>query len=59
MEVVDEDGSFAKDLRLIAIEFQRRGRELLKERSKNLSLDMRSGRERDRDGQRSKFYQKV
>ena len=39
MDVVGEGGSFEKDLRLIGREFPRRGEELRKERSENLSLD--------------------
>ena len=48
MDVVGERGSFEKDLRLIGSGFQRRGKELQNERSENLSLDVRGGRERRR-----------
>ena len=46
MDVVGEGGSCEKDLRLIGKLFQRPGEELRKERSENLSLDVRVGRER-------------
>ena len=48
MIVTGEGGSCEKDLRLIDREFQRRGEELQKERSENLSLEVRGGRERQR-----------
>ena len=40
MDVVDEGGSCEKDLTLLGREFQRRQKELWKERSMNLSLDV-------------------
>ena len=46
MDLVGEGGSFEKDLRLIGREFEGRRDELRKERSENLSLEVRGGRER-------------
>ena len=48
MDVVGEGGSCEKDLRLVGREFQRRGEELQKKRSENLSLKVRGGREKQR-----------
>ena len=45
--MVLEDGSCEKDRRLVGREFHRRGEELRKKRSENLSLDVRGGRERE------------
>ena len=48
MDVECEGGSVEKDLILIGKEFQRQGKELWKERSEHLSLDVRDARERQR-----------
>ena len=54
--MVVEVGSCDKDLKLIGREFQRLGEKLQKERSENLSLQVRGGRERQ-GSYKSKFYQ--
>ena len=46
--MVVEGGSCEKDLRLVGREFHRHGDELQKERSENLSLKVRSERERQK-----------
>ena len=43
-----EERRVGKDLRLVGREFHRRGEAFRKERSKNLSLDVSGGRERQR-----------
>ena len=47
--MVGEGGSREKDLRLVGQEFHRWGEEFRTERSDNLSLNVRGGRERDTD----------
>ena len=46
--MVVEGGSCEIDRRLVSEEFHRRGEKLQKERSANLSLEVRSGRKRHR-----------
>ena len=46
--MVGEDERLQKDLVLVDSEFQRQGKELQKEQSENLSLNVRGGRERKR-----------
>ena len=46
--MVREGWNCEKDLRLVGREFQRRGEELRKERSENVSLEVRSRRESQR-----------
>ena len=48
IDVIGECGSCEKDLRLIDREFQRRGEILWRERSENLTLEVRNERERQR-----------
>ena len=55
MVMVRDGWSCEKDLKLVEREFQRRGEDLRKERSENLSLEMRVVRERPR----CNFYQCV
>ena len=48
IDVVDKGWRFKKDLRLVGIEFLRRGEKLREERSVNLSFNVRGGGERQR-----------
>ena len=47
MDVVGEGESSEKDMRLIGREFHRQGKELRMKQSENLSMEVRSGRERE------------
>ena len=47
MNMIGEDGSCEKDLRLFGKEFHKRVKVLWKERSENVSLEVRDGRERE------------
>ena len=46
VDMIGRSGSCEKDLRLLGIEFRRQGEDLQKKLSKNLSLKVRGGKER-------------